>query len=122
MSILEREELLQTYSDIYKDVYGVRPRDVAFGTNKEIIDEIRALEQSLIAVMEEEHTLETRRLVSLTAKIKEEMLKGSSFEEVIESLMEKHRAMGDEEHLEYNLGVRFGSIKTLRGLHKENKL
>ena len=53
-----REELMDLFSDLYKDVYGFRPRYEWHGTDDDLRNEIADLSAELEVVLEEEDTRE----------------------------------------------------------------
>jgi hypothetical protein len=111
MSALEQAQA--TYSDMYKDAYGVRPRGVDtsgwtleyFEAEFKILGE--AIEQEEIA----RKAAEAEAIVRFEDRVLNLMHTGTNRERVIAWLMEAEHANGDSEYFAFTQGLPYGYFR-----------
>lgn len=106
------------YSDLYKDVYGCRPRYVTFPSLENFDADFKNLVEQLNAQMAEEEDLQARNFNKFVARIIEirQLVEGISYEHAIEVLADAEDELEDMkfygyERLEWHLDLKYGSIK-----------
>jgi hypothetical protein len=106
------------YSDIHKDVYGIRPRGVTFASTEEFDADFGRLCQKLDKKIKEENALQEIKFKQFTDRVSSMMWMEnvSSREGAIGIIAYKEDISQEEfdlyglELLEYHLGLKFGSI------------
>ena len=106
------------YSDLYKDVYGSRPRYVQFGSIEEFNAEFEYLVNRLNEQNEEERVQHARNFTAFVERVQEtmEIVEGSTRERAIEIIAEAEGINEREfdhyglEILEHELNLKYGSI------------
>jgi hypothetical protein len=107
------------YSDLYKDVYGSRPRYVTFVSMQEFDEDFAYLSDQLDKQIEAERFEQERNFKDFVARVDETMklVEGSTRNRAVEIIADAEGLSADElsfygyEVLEYELGIKFGSIK-----------
>jgi hypothetical protein len=103
----ELEQLACTYSDIHKDVYGIRPRHTAGWEVHSYKEAIAELSKALEIQMEQDKIFQQEAIAAF-----EELAK--SYGGVETAKRWQHQAYGtdgDDEYLEYRLGLPYGYFK-----------
>lgn len=98
------------YSDMYKDAYGIRPRqNMNFKSEEEFRKAIKFLEEKIVESIEEEEAQEKICIEKLESKIAETMeVCKCSWKRAFQILMEAEDdiyANSDVEHFLYNWGI-----------------
>jgi len=104
-------------SDLHKDAYGFRPRDI-FWEEWSLADDNEKQEiwDRLVDIMRGEAELERARQLKCEAELEHTIevicskIVGSTREDAIRFLHDAYDTHGDVEYLEYNLGVRYGYL------------
>jgi len=106
------------YSDLYKDVYGSRPRYAQFESLEDFDKDYEFLVKQLNAKMVEEEDRQARNWNKFMARLYEirEYVEGISFERAIEVLAEAEDELDafefyGYERLEWHFDLKYGSIK-----------
>ena len=106
------------YSDIYKDVYGCRPRGSTFESIEKFNEDFDWLCSQNDKQMEEEKFIEAARADRFIARVSDiqSTVIGSSKEDAIRYIIQAEDKEKDVEFygyeaLEYKLGLKFGFIK-----------
>ena len=106
------------YSDLYKDVYGSRPRYARFVSTEEFDAEFERLVQRLSVQDTEEAVNQARSFTKFVARINETMqlVQGADRVRAIEIIAEAEDELNGfrdygYERLEWVFGLKFGSIK-----------
>lgn len=106
------------YSDLYKDVYGSRPRQIEFVSIEEFDEDYEYLVRCLDAKMAEEEVAQKRNFDEFVRRIHGimQIVQGSTRERAVEIIAVAEGIDKDEfevyglESLEYKFGLKFGSI------------
>lgn len=106
------------YSDLYKDVYGSRPRYAQFRDLEEFHDDYDFLCNKLDEQIEQQQVEQARNFDEFVARVEETMrlVQSSTRERAIEIIAEAEGVSDGEfefyglEILEYKFGLKFGSI------------
>jgi len=106
------------YSDLYKDVYGSRPRYAQFRDLEEFQDDYDFLCNKLDEQLEQQQVEQARNFVEFVARVEETMqiVEGATRERAIEIIADAEGISEDEfdfyglEILEYRFELKFGSI------------
>lgn len=106
------------YSDLYKDVYGSRPRYAKFESLEEFQDDYDFLCNRLDEQLEEQRVQQSRNFAAFVERVQEtmEIVEGATRERAIEIIAEAEGISEREfdhyglEILEYELNLKFGSI------------
>ena len=106
------------YSDLYKDVYGSRPRYVQFGSIEEFNAEFEYLVNRLNEQNEEERVQHARNFTAFVERVQETMqiVQGTTRERAIEIIAEAEGIRDADfdfyglEILEHELNLKYGSI------------
>lgn len=106
------------YSDLYKDVYGSRPRYAKFESLEEFQDDYDFLCNRLDEQIEEERVQHARNFAAFVERVQEtmEIVEGSTRERAIEIIAEAEGINEREfdhyglEILEHELNLKYGSI------------
>ena len=106
------------YSDLYKDVYGSRPRGAQFRDLDEFQDDYDFLCNQLDEQIEEERVQHDRNFTAFVERVQEtmEIVEGSTRERAIEIIAEAEGIRAAEfdfyglEILEHELNLKYGSI------------
>lgn len=113
--------ICDTYSDLHKDVYGFRPRNVHFETQEEFDAEYERLCRQLEVVIKEERQAELKNQKELKRRIRSLMASHSI--DALTALRWDFEAFGcdsgygwDEYCYTLNIGYRFGYILKGRGI------
>lgn len=110
----ELEQLWSDYSDAYKDAYGIRPRGwdqfstLSLSQARAAVDEIYAAASRAAELASQERQLAEVELKGQIAKMRE-----LGVVNVLAALHDAYGTNGDDEYLEYRLGVNYGHIKSL---------
>jgi hypothetical protein len=111
MSALEQAQA--TYSDMYKDAYGVRPRGV--DTSAWTLEQFEAEFKILGQAIEQEETArkasEAQAIVKFEDRVLNLMHTGTNRERVIAWLMEAEGADGDYEYFAFTQGLPYGYFR-----------
>jgi hypothetical protein len=111
MSALEQAQA--TYSDMYKDAYGVRPRGV--DTSAWTLEQFEAEFKILGQAIEQEETArkasEAQAIVKFEDRVLNLMHTGTNRERVIAWLMEAEGANGDYEYFAFTQGLPYGYFR-----------
>jgi len=111
MSALEQAQA--TYSDMYKDAYGVRPRGV--DTSAWTLEQFEAEFKILGQAIEQEETArkasEAQAIVKFEDRVLNLMHTGTNRERVIAWLMEAESANGDYEYFAFTQGLPYGYFR-----------
>lgn len=107
------------YSDLYKDVYGSRPRGLTFESIEEFDDDYNFLCKCLDRMLEEEKAEKAIRWDKFLARINEvkQLVSNADTVRAVEIIAEAEGIDKEEmsfygwESLEWKLGLQFGSIK-----------
>ena len=107
------------YSDLYKDVYGSRPRYVTFVSMQEFDEDFAYLNMQAERQISEEKVEQHYNFEAFVARVDETMklVEGSTRNRAVEIIADAEGLSADElsfygyEVLEYELGIKFGSIK-----------
>jgi hypothetical protein len=107
------------YSDLYKDVYGSRPRYVTFVSMQEFDEDFAYLNTQAERQISEQKVEQHYNFEAFIARVDETMklVEGSTRTRAIEIIADAEGLSADElsfygyEVLEYELGIKFGSIK-----------
>ena len=106
------------YSDLYKDVYGSRPRYARFVSTEEFDAEFERLVQRLSVQDTEEAANQARSFTKFVARVDETMqlVQGTDRVRAIEIIAEAEDELNGfrdygYERLEWVFGLKFGSIK-----------
>jgi predicted Fe-S protein YdhL (DUF1289 family) len=104
-----------SYSDLYKDVYGFRPRNTGwnFLTDEEKQKEWDRLLQLLDQVIEDEKRAQNAALASFEERIKDIMVSGKTRREAVMMIAETAtRGYHDDvEYADYRLNVPYGTVR-----------
>ena len=106
------------YSDLYKDVYGSRPRGAQFRDLEEFQDDYDFLCNRLDEQIEEERVQHARNFTAFVERVQEtmEIVQGTTRERAIEIIAEAEGIRAAEfefyglEILEHELNLKYGSI------------
>lgn len=115
-----------TYSDLYKDVYGSRPRNVTFNSIEEFDQDYKYLVRQLNKQLEEERdqqTLNWNKFMGHLTEIRN-VVHDCSWEHAIEILADAEDQLEDMRfygygQLEWRFGLKFDSIKEFLTYVKE---
>ena len=104
-------------SDLYKDAYGLRPREEFwFDWDLATADEKQQIWDSLIATAESEADRERQEQLAAEAAFEQHvertvrLVAGSTREDAIRYMHDSFNTNGSTEYLEYCLGVRYGYL------------
>lgn len=111
-------ELAQVYSDLYKDVYGSRPRYATFESVEEFRTDFEALVNELGRKEEKETIQQQKNFEAFISRVDvvQELVPGTDRQHAIEILadgedeLEGMKFYGYE-RIEWKLNLKFGSIK-----------
>jgi len=111
MSALEQAQA--TYSDMYKDAYGVRPRgvDTSAWTLEQFEDEFKMLGQAIEQEETARKASEAQAIVKFEDRVLNLMHTGTCRERVIAWLMDAEHANGDHEYFAFTQGLPYGYFK-----------
>jgi hypothetical protein len=109
------------YSDMYKDVYGCRPSGTQFESLEQFDAEMAALSLELDRVLAEERKQKADALDVFLQRIEDtqDLITGCSTLRAIQIIAEAEGFSKEDlnfygwEIVEYNLGINYGSIKTI---------
>jgi hypothetical protein len=110
MSIIN--ELASTYSDLYKDVHGFRPRGMGELTIDQYHSEIDWLQQELTKQVEEERITQQQNIIQFEERINNTIQRGAGDRST--ALRWIHQAEGtdgDNDYLCFTLNIPYGYIK-----------
>ena len=106
------------YSDLYKDVYGSRPRYAQFESIEEFDKDFEYLAEKLNVQIEEEKIRNEKNFQAFVGQVEkiQELIPGTDLVRAIEILAESEDELEafqfyGYERLEYHFGLKFGSIK-----------
>jgi transcriptional regulator of heat shock response len=106
------------YSDLYKDVYGFRPRYTEFVSTEEFDADFEALINMLNRKQSDEAAAQTRNFIKFVERVNEtmELVQGTDRVRAIEIIAEAEDQLEDMEfygyeRLEWTFNLKFGSIK-----------
>ena len=106
------------YSDLYKDVYGSRPRGVVFASTEEFDADFERLVKQLDIQETEEAEIQARNFTKFVARIDETMqlVQGTDRVRAIEMIADADGELEDMkfygyERLEWSYDLKYGSIK-----------
>ena len=106
------------YSDLYKDVYGSRPRGVVFASTEEFDADFERLVKQLDIQETEEAEIQARNFTRFVARIDETMqlVQGTDRVRAIEMIADADGELEDMkfygyERLEWSYDLKYGSIK-----------
>jgi len=106
------------YSDLYKDVYGFRPRYSEFASTEEFDADFEALINMLNRKDAEDAERQVRNLIKFVERVNEtmEIVQGADRVRAIEIIAEAEDQLEDMEfygyeRLEWTFNLKFGSIK-----------
>ncbi len=111
------------YSDLYKDVYGIRPRTAAFKSVEEFDADFKLLISQLNEQQAEEEIRQAANLEKFASRVRETMeLCNCDAERAVEIIADAEGELDSYqwygyERLEWHFNLKYGSIKTLM---KEN--
>ena len=109
------EYTAQLHSDLFKDVHGFRPRGMTDGWSiDEYNKDMDRLQNQLKVVMAEEERIQAIQVRSLLNRIATLSVGPVSLESVLQFLHNQYHTDGDDEYLEWNLNVPYGTIKSIR--------
>ena len=108
------------YSDLYKDVYGFRPRHARFASIEEFDTDYKALSHQVSAQLNEEAIQQSKNWDKFLARVfkTRDVVVQTTTEDAIYIIADAEGIEQDElkfygwEVLEYNLNLKYGSIKT----------
>ena len=104
-----------SYSDLYKDVYGFRPRDTGWKslTDEEKQKEWDHLLQRLDQVIEDEKKKQNSALASFEEQIKDIMVSGKTRREAVMMIAETVTGgyLDDVEYADLRLNVPYGTVR-----------
>jgi len=107
------EQAQATYSDMYKDAYGVRPRGV--DTSTWTLEQFEAEFQMLGCAIEQEEiarrAAEAEAIVRFEDRVANLMHTSTCRERVIAWLMEAEGANGDSEYFAFTQGLPYGYFR-----------
>jgi len=111
MSALEQAQA--TYSDMYKDAYGVRPRgvDTSAWTLEQFEGEFKILGQAIEQEETARKASEAQAIVKFEDRVLNLMHTGTCRERVIAWLMEAESANGDHEYFAFTQGLPYGYFR-----------
>lgn len=106
------------YSDLYKDVYGYRPRGVEFHDLDDFGRDYECLVKQLSIKIEEEKIIQARNFDDFVCRVDGimQMVQGCTRERAVEIIAEAEGISKDEfsfyglESLEYTFNLKYGSI------------
>lgn len=106
------------YSDLYKDVYGYRPRGHEFHDVADFDREYKCLVKQLSIKIEEEKIIQARNFDDFVCRVDGimQMVQGSTRERAVEIIADAEGISEDEfkfyglECLEYKFNLKYGSI------------
>lgn len=99
----ELEELENIYCEMHKDVHGVKARWYRAENVEQARKDIARLEEQLAIVIAEEKAAQERAITAFN-KLKDEHCKGD-FETAVRFQHQAYDTNGDDEYLEYRLGL-----------------
>lgn len=106
------QNLSAMFSDMYKDVYGHRPRFTAGWTAADYERELADLDISLQAVMAEEKAREARAAAKFEATVTQLINSGAGNRATaIRWLHDAEDTNGDDGYLEHCMGLPYGYLK-----------
>ena len=107
------EQAQETYSDMYKDAYGVRPRGVdTSGWSLEYFEaEFKILGAEIEQAETQRRADEAEAVVRFEDRVQNLMHTGTNRERVIAWLMDAEHANGDLEYFCYTQGLPYGYFK-----------
>ena len=109
MQLTRLEELAQTYSDLYKDVNGFRPRGYADLNEAQLEADIARLEAELVEVVAQERQAQDAAAARFEQRVKDTIATGAGDRDTaIRWIDQAEGADGDREYLCYLLGLRYG--------------
>ena len=111
MSALEQAQA--TYSDMYKDAYGVRPRgvDTSAWTLEQFEAEFKILGQAIEQEEIARRAAEAEAIVRFEDRVANLMHTGTCRERVIAWLMDAEHATGDYEYFAFTQGLPYGYFR-----------
>ena len=107
------EQARETYWDMYKDAYGVRPRgvDTSTWTLEDFQNEFEYLGSVIEAAELDRKEAEARAVVEFENRVTNLMHTGTNRERVIAWLMDAESANGDFEYFCYTQGLPYGYFR-----------
>lgn len=107
------------YSDLYKDVYGSRPRYAQFESLEEFDDDFKFLSKRLDVVIQQDRLEKEARWGDFLCRIEtvKQLVSNCTTRRAVELIAEGEDISADElkfygwEVLEFNLGLKYDSIK-----------
>lgn len=119
--LTKREQLLSTWSDVYKEVNGVRPRHQPPQTDDELEREIQQLAQAAAADEKASRDREQRNAAQFERRVLDDARRAANSEDeadvkraaikILDSLVGEHG--GDHEFVDYIKGLPYGTIQRL---------
>ncbi len=117
------------YSDLYKDVYGSRPRGATFESIEEFDKDFDFLAKCLDRMLEEEKAEKAIRWVQFLERVEsiKQVVSNCNTTRAVEIMCDAEGIDADErsfygwESLEWKLGLQFGSIKPFLASEAENE-
>lgn len=117
------------YSDLYKDVYGSRPRYASFESVKEFDRDFNRLSKMLSEQLEEERRQKEIHWVQFLERVEsiKQVVSNCNTTRAVEIMCDAEGIDADErsfygwESLEWKLGLQFGSIKPFLAAEVENE-
>lgn len=108
-----RNELASTYSDMYKDVHGFRPRvDTWHWTEQDFQDEIEWLSKELQTKMDEEEMYQKQNAADFEIRIGKTIELGAGDRETaLRWIHEAEGTDGDNDYLCFKLNIPYDYIK-----------
>jgi len=107
------EQARETYWDMHKDAYGVRPRgiDTSTWTLAQFEAEFRVLGAAIEQAETQRRADEAEAVVRFEDRVLNLIHTGTNRERVIEWLMEAEHANGDSEYFCYTQGLPYGYFR-----------
>lgn len=106
------------YSDLYKDVYGSRPRGAMFDSIEAFDEDFKFLSQQLDQIIIEDRVAKEERWVEFIERLTDirNLVMDTTWERAIEILADAEGELEDMrvygyERLEWHFGLKYGSIK-----------
>jgi len=107
------EQACETYWDMYKDAYGVRPRwiDTTKWTLADFDAEFASLATAIEQAEADRKTAEAEAIVKFEDRVASLMHTGADRERVIAWLMDAEHANGDLEYFAFTQGLPYGYFR-----------
>ena len=111
-----KEQLASIHYDLYKDVHGIRPRWIDYNvmSEEDLEKELDRLKDEAEVVWKEEEIQKDKAEQDVMSRIQEIIFSGAKdIPTAIRWLHDTYETNGDNEYLDYQLGVRYGFIQNL---------